>query len=188
MTQRADRRGWMLVLGALLIVGLLGAAVALWTAGTGREADNVAGFARAPVGCDTTLDFESTGTFLVYVETTGEFGPLAGACDAPQQYDRDPRRRPRRRTRVARPGRRHRRPRRGDRTQLRHRRLRRIVDRPGADRGRRRPCPHRCPDRRRRVRSSGRAPAGSGCGAASVGRGRRSNRGSRARRAAAGAG
>jgi hypothetical protein len=90
MTERADRRGWMLALGALLIVGMLGAAVALWTAGTGRKADNVAGFARAPVGCDTTLDFESTGTFIVYVETTGEFGPLAGACDAPQQYDRDP--------------------------------------------------------------------------------------------------
>ncbi len=89
MTERADRRGWMLALGVLVIVGALVAAVAMWIAGSNRESDNVAGFARAPVGCDTTLDFESTGTFLLYVETSGQFGDLAGACDAPQQYDRD---------------------------------------------------------------------------------------------------
>lgn len=90
MTERAGRRGWMLALGVLVIVGALGAAVAMWIAGTNREADNVAGFARAPVGCDTTLDFESTGTFLLYVESSGQFGELAGACDAPPRYDRDP--------------------------------------------------------------------------------------------------
>jgi hypothetical protein len=89
MTERAGRRGWMLALGLLVIVGALGAAVAMWIAGTNREADNVAGFARAPVGCDTTLDFESTGTFLLYVETTGRFGELAGACSAPPRYDRN---------------------------------------------------------------------------------------------------
>ncbi len=89
MTERAGRRGWMLALGVLVIVGALGAAVAMWIAGTNREADNVAGFARAPVGCDTTLDFASTGTFLLYAETTGRFGELAGACDAPPRYDRD---------------------------------------------------------------------------------------------------
>jgi hypothetical protein len=89
MTERAGRRGWMLALGVLVIVGALGAAVAMWIAGADREADNVAGFARAPVGCDTTLDFESTGTFLLYVETSGRFGELTGACDAPPRYDRD---------------------------------------------------------------------------------------------------
>ncbi len=80
----------MLVVGVVLLVGLLGAAVALWVASGERRADNVANFARAPVGCDTTLDFEATGTFVVYVETSGEFGELAGACDAPRRYDRDP--------------------------------------------------------------------------------------------------
>ncbi len=89
MTSRGGRRGWMLVLGVVVIVGALGVAVAMWLAGASREADNVAGFARAPVGCDTTLDFESTGTFLLYVETSGQFGELAGACDAPARYDRD---------------------------------------------------------------------------------------------------
>ena len=89
MTERAGGRVWMLALGVLVIVGALGAAVAMWIAGTDREADNVAGFARAPVGCDTTLDFASTGTFLLYVETSGRFGALAGACDAPARYNRD---------------------------------------------------------------------------------------------------
>ncbi len=90
MTERTGRRRWMIVVGVLLVVGLVGAAVALWIAGGDREADNVAGFARAPVGCDTTLDFESTGTFVLYVETSGEFDELAGACDVAKRYDRDP--------------------------------------------------------------------------------------------------
>ena len=90
MTERARRRSWLLVLGVLVLVGLLGTALALWIAAGGREADNVAAFARAPVGCDTTLDFESTGTFVLYVETRGEVGDLAGACDTPPRYDRDP--------------------------------------------------------------------------------------------------
>jgi hypothetical protein len=88
MTTRTGRRGWVLVLGVVVLVGLLGTAVALWIAGSGREADNVAGFARAPIGCDTTLDFESTGTFVIYLETTGRFGELAGACEVPERYDR----------------------------------------------------------------------------------------------------
>jgi hypothetical protein len=89
MTERAGRRVWMLALGVIVILGALAAAVAMWIAGSNREADNVAGFARAPVGCDTTLDFESTGTFLLYVETSGRFGEIAGGCDAPPRYDRD---------------------------------------------------------------------------------------------------
>jgi hypothetical protein len=89
MTERAGRRGWIVVVGVLVIVGMLGAAVALWWASGTREADNVAGFARAPVGCETTLEFEATGSFLLYVETSGRFGELAGACEAPSVYDRD---------------------------------------------------------------------------------------------------
>lgn len=89
MSERAGRRGWMLVVGALVLVGLVGAAAAMWIAAGDRRADNVAGFARAPMGCDTTLDFESTGTFVLYIETSGELGELAGACDTPQRYDRD---------------------------------------------------------------------------------------------------
>jgi len=79
----------MLAVGVVALVGLLALAVALWTASGARRADNVAGFARAPVGCDTTLDFEATGTFVVYLETSGGFEELAGACDAELRYDRD---------------------------------------------------------------------------------------------------
>jgi hypothetical protein len=79
----------MVAIGALLLVVLLVTAAALWVASGDRRADNVAGFARAPVGCDTTLDFESTGTFVLYVETSGEVDDLAGACDAQLRYDRD---------------------------------------------------------------------------------------------------
>lgn len=89
MPEQARRRVWMLVVGVLLLVGAIGASVGLWVASGERRADNVAGFARAPVGCDTTLDFEATGTFVLYVETSGEFGQLAGECDAELRFDRD---------------------------------------------------------------------------------------------------
>jgi hypothetical protein len=58
MAERSGRRGWMLVVGALALVGLLATAAVLWIAAGDRGADNVAGFARAPMGCDTTLGFE----------------------------------------------------------------------------------------------------------------------------------
>jgi len=89
-TEGVGRRGWVLLAGIVVLVGMLGAAVALWVASGERRSDNVANFARAPVGCDTTLDFEATGTFVLYVETTGEFDQLAGECDADRRYDRNP--------------------------------------------------------------------------------------------------
>lgn len=89
MGERVRRSTWMLVSGALLLVVFLVVAVVLWIGADQRRSDNVAGFARAPVGCDTTLDFEATGTFVLYVETSGEFDTLAGECDAAERYDRD---------------------------------------------------------------------------------------------------
>lgn len=89
MPERARRSGWMLLVGVLVLVVSIGAAVALWVASGERRADNVAAFARAPVGCDTTLDFEATGTFVLYVETSGEIDQLAGACEAELRFDRD---------------------------------------------------------------------------------------------------
>jgi hypothetical protein len=89
MAERSDGPKWLVAVGSLLLVALLATAAALWIAAGNRRADNVAGFARAPVGCETTLDFESTGTFVLYLETSGELGDLAGACGAPRRYDRD---------------------------------------------------------------------------------------------------
>ncbi len=89
MSESSRGRGWMLGLGAVVIVvGLVGAG-ALWYAGGQRLDDNVAGFARAPSGCATTLDFARTGEFTVYVETTGSLDDLAGDCSADTEYDRD---------------------------------------------------------------------------------------------------
>lgn len=82
-------RGWMLVVGAIVLVaGLMGAG-ALWYVSSQRVGDNVATFARAPSGCATTLDFARTGEFNVYVETTGSVDDLAGDCSADVEYDRD---------------------------------------------------------------------------------------------------
>jgi hypothetical protein len=86
---RARRRTWMVVAGVVVLVGAVAVAISLWVASGQRRSDNVAGFARAPVGCDTTLDFEATGTFVLYVETSGEFDALPGECDVADRYDRD---------------------------------------------------------------------------------------------------
>ena len=89
MSNSSRGRGWMLVLGAVVIVAGLVGAGALWYASGQRVDDNVADFARAPSGCATTLDFARTGEFTVYVETTGSFDDLAGDCAADTEYDRD---------------------------------------------------------------------------------------------------
>jgi hypothetical protein len=79
----------MLVLGVVvLLVGIVGAG-ALWFAANARLDDNVAGLARAPSGCVTTLDFDRTGEFTMFVETTGSLDDLAGDCAADTVYDRD---------------------------------------------------------------------------------------------------
>lgn len=83
------RRGRaLIVLGVVLVVlGLVGAA-ALSLVARSRVESTVRDLARAPVGCDTTLDFSASGTFVVYVETVGRMDELVGGCDAPSRYDR----------------------------------------------------------------------------------------------------
>ncbi|MDX2381638.1 MAG: hypothetical protein QNM02_17985 [Acidimicrobiia bacterium] len=63
-----------------MLAGVLGAA-ALWSAAEGRQDGTIADFARAPAGCDTTLTFEESGRFLIYVETAGRVDDVAGDCD-----------------------------------------------------------------------------------------------------------
>jgi hypothetical protein len=79
----------MLVVGVLLLVGGLVGAAGLWSAADARHDDNLATFARAPSGCATTLDFERTGDFTLYVETTGRIDDPDGDCAAETEYDRD---------------------------------------------------------------------------------------------------
>jgi hypothetical protein len=78
------------VLGIVaLVVGVVGAIV-LWMLASKRYDDAVADLAPAPVGCDTTLIFDRTGTYTFFVETTGEVGEIDGDCDGDdREYDFD---------------------------------------------------------------------------------------------------
>ncbi|MEM9042383.1 MAG: hypothetical protein AAGD33_21055, partial [Actinomycetota bacterium] len=73
---------------ALIVAGLVGA-VLLWLAAGQRADDAVDGLARAPVGCDTTLDFEDTGTFFVFVERVGSIPQTEGNCGASGDFALD---------------------------------------------------------------------------------------------------
>lgn len=86
MTATNARTGMLAAGVALVVVGVLVAA-GLWYAAGERYDDAVRGLARAPVGCDTTLDFATGGTFVLFVETTGTIGDVAGDCDVPASYD-----------------------------------------------------------------------------------------------------
>ena len=84
-----ERSARLIVAGAAVLVACACVAAALWFASRQRLGDNVAAFARAPAGCDTTLDFASTGVFVLYLETTGRLDDIEGECDAPARYERD---------------------------------------------------------------------------------------------------
>lgn len=76
----SSRRGRRV--GAGVLVGLVGLAVGLATAllGSVARTSTVEGFARAPVGCTTTLQFDRVGVFTVYLETKGRLDEVTGDC------------------------------------------------------------------------------------------------------------
>jgi hypothetical protein len=80
------------ILGVVaLVLGVVGAVV-LWVLSTKRYDDAVADLAPAPVGCETTLLFDRTGTYTFYVETSGEVGEINGDCngdDRTYEFDGD---------------------------------------------------------------------------------------------------
>lgn len=89
----ADTKGHgraMRTLGVLVaVLGLVAGAVLFVFSGKEPERA-VKGFARAPGGCRTTLDFDGSGTFTLFVETKGKVGDLSGDCEgADQTYDRN---------------------------------------------------------------------------------------------------
>jgi hypothetical protein len=70
------------LLGAIaLAIGIVGG-LALWLIAGKRYDDAVRALAPAPIGCDTTLRFDRTGTYTFFVETTGEVGSIDGDCVA----------------------------------------------------------------------------------------------------------
>ncbi len=83
-------RRLLLWLGLVVVVAGLAVGGALFAMSGSRYDDAVKKLARAPAGCTTTLDFEKTGTFIVYVETKGEVGDVAGDCAGNgTSYERD---------------------------------------------------------------------------------------------------
>lgn len=82
----SNRRTGFLAAGIVVLIAGLLAAVGLWYSAGQRQSDAVRNFARAPVGCDTTLNFEAAGEFLVFVETEGEISAVTGSCVAPGSF------------------------------------------------------------------------------------------------------
>ena len=79
--QPGKRRKGLIIAGVVVLVGGLAGGGALIAASGSGYLEGVENLARAPIGCTTSLDFESTGTFTIYVETKGEIGEVRGDCD-----------------------------------------------------------------------------------------------------------
>ncbi len=82
------RVGVRRVLGIVALAAGLVAGVFLWLAAGHRYDDAVRHLAPAPIGCDTTLSFDRTGTYTFFVETKGHVGAIEGDCEsAARDYD-----------------------------------------------------------------------------------------------------
>lgn len=60
---------------AAVVTGLI-----LWIVAGSRYDDAVGDLAPAPVGCETSLDFDDGGTYTFFVETKGRIGEIDGDC------------------------------------------------------------------------------------------------------------
>ena len=81
------RTGLIAVAAVILAAGIIGGVVIIMAATSNYE-DGVRNLARAPIGCTTNLEFDETGTYIIYVETTGEIGDLRGDCpNSDTDYD-----------------------------------------------------------------------------------------------------
>lgn len=84
-TSKSSRRRVRTVGLIALVVGLVAGGLCWYLSGQ-QSSDAVADLAPAPVGCDTTLEFDDAGVYTFYVETDGEVGEIDGNCDG---ADRD---------------------------------------------------------------------------------------------------
>ena len=86
--EQGNRAGLLRLLGAgALLAGVVGGVLLWWFAGH-RYDEAVADLAPAPIGCDTTLVFDRTGTYTLFVETKGQVGEIDGDCNTDDRsYD-----------------------------------------------------------------------------------------------------
>jgi len=80
------RRGRLIAGIVVLVVGI-GGAVGLLLGANARLDAAVDGLARGPVGCDTVLDFDETGDYVVFIETKGAIDESRGDCEADSSVD-----------------------------------------------------------------------------------------------------
>ena len=81
MARQSRGRGTAAAFGMLLLLaGLVGGGL-LFVQSQRRPTQAVEGFARAPIGCTTTLRFTERGTFFVYQELSGVESVPDGGCE-----------------------------------------------------------------------------------------------------------
>ncbi len=80
------RRGRLIAGIVVLVAGIVGA-LGLWLGANARLDAAVDGLARGPVGCDTVLDFDDTGKYVVFIETKGSLDVSRGDCAADASVD-----------------------------------------------------------------------------------------------------
>lgn len=84
----SGRRSGLRSAGIVVAIVAVLAALGLWYSAGERETDAVRKLARAPIGCDTTLDFAAPGEFLLFVETTGVVDDVPGNCGSGGPFER----------------------------------------------------------------------------------------------------
>lgn len=89
MTARSRGRGVAAALGLFLLLAGLIAGGVLYVFAEQRPGRAVDGFARAPVGCTTTLEFSETGTFYLYEEVGSPIDTAANGCEPFASIGRD---------------------------------------------------------------------------------------------------
>ncbi|MFM8266605.1 MAG: hypothetical protein ACKOA2_01090 [Ilumatobacteraceae bacterium] len=80
--RRRRRVGGVVVLIATVLIG-----GGLLTAAGATFVTTVDDFARAPVGCTTTIEVDRASTYLVFVETAGTLPEVGGDCPAGGAFD-----------------------------------------------------------------------------------------------------
>ncbi len=82
MARKSKGRGTAAAFGLLLLfAGLVGGGV-LFASSVRRPTQTIEGFARAPVGCTTTLEFSETGVFFVFEDIGPATAALESDCEA----------------------------------------------------------------------------------------------------------
>lgn len=77
---KSKGRGTAAAIGLLLLFAGIAGSLVLYAVSVQRPGRTIDGFARAPVGCTTTMEFADTGTFYVFQEVGGAATLPDGEC------------------------------------------------------------------------------------------------------------